>query len=103
MLDAHCDARIFNGRLQSISCAALAVNLQTIPTEDLHVSSDRYVAMPVNRITEERPPLFFDANNTHWQPANLQCLSYRILIREKLVFDVATEDDNKSRTLNFII
>src|ERR1043166_7939637 len=102
MLDAHCYACIFDGRLQSVSRATLAVDLQTIPTEDLHVSCDRYVNVAVNRITEECPPLLFDAHNAHRQSTNLQCLSDRILVRKKLILDIAAQNDHKSRALNFI-
>src|SRR6185369_15535859 len=57
VLDAHLHPRIFDGRMKLFARTALAVNLKTIASEDLHVRGDRDVNLTVEGATEERTAL----------------------------------------------
>src|SRR5205085_5131094 len=102
VLDAHRDACILDGRLKTVARAALAVNLESVASEELQVGGDGNVDVPIERVAEERPALFFDAHHAHRQAADFQGLSDCIDVRKELVLDVAAEHDHECRTLYFI-
>src|SRR5215213_1648855 len=103
MLESHRHACILNRSMEIFPVATPAVNLETVAAEDLKVGGDGNVDVTVHRVAEKRAALFFNADYAHRQPADFKCLSNRILIREKLVFNICAEDDHESRTFHFIV
>src|SRR6185503_14923371 len=61
------------------------------------------VDMTIERIPEEGASFFLDADDSQRQSANLQCFSNRILVREELLLDVASEHNHECGALYFII
>src|SRR5690349_15070910 len=103
MLNAHLHARIFDGVVKRLARARLAVDLQAVATEDLHVRRDGNVDVTVERVAEERASLFFNADDSQGQSAQFQDLSNRISIWEELVFHVSAEYANERRATHFIV
>src|SRR4026209_2726545 len=66
------------------------------------MGSNRNLEMAINRVTKERTALFFNSDDPHRQPANLQGFADGVGIREKLVFDIAAKNTHQRRPLYFI-
>src|SRR5215217_7488809 len=65
--------------------------------------SYRNINMAVEGATEESAALFFYTHYAEGQATNFKSLSKRILIREKLVFDVAAQHNHERGALHFIV
>src|SRR5215211_3197144 len=65
--------------------------------------SYRNINVTVKRAAEESAALFFYTHHAEGQATNFQSLSKRILVREKLLFNVRAQHNHERGALDFII
>src|SRR5688572_2870580 len=89
--------------MKNFAALSLAVYLQPIASEDLHVGRHGNVDVTIKGVAKKRSTLFLDSNNSHRQTANLQQLSDWIRVWKKLVFDISAQHHYQRRPLHFVI